>query len=132
MRIVATAIVLATVVSIPTAQRPPAGPAQPAFSVVEATIDQMRDAMAQGRTTSKAIVQQSLDRIARYEGRLNAVITINPRALSDADALDRERRRGVIRGPLHGIPVALKDNIHTTNMPTTGGAQAFARLVPPY
>jgi len=102
------------------------------FSVVEATIDQMRDAMAQGRTTSRAIVQQSLDRIARYEGRLNAVITINPRALSEADALDRERRRGLVRGPLHGVPVALKDNIHTTNMPTTGGAQAFARLVPPY
>ena len=92
----------------------------------------MRDAMAQGRTTSQAIVQQSLDRIARYEGRLNAAITINPRALAEADALDRERRRGLVRGPLHGIPVALKDNIHTTNMPTTGGAQAFARLVPPY
>ena len=117
MRIVATAVLLATVVSIPSAQRPPAAPAQPAFSVVEATIDQMRDAMAQGRTTSRAIVQQSLDRIATYEGRLNAAITINPRALSEADALDRERRRGRVRGPLHGIPVALKDNIHTTNMP---------------
>jgi len=88
--------------------------------------------MAQGRTTSRALVQQSLDRIARYEGRLNAVITLNPGALAEAEALDRERRRGALRGPLHGIPVALKDNIHTTNMPTTGGAQAFARLVPPY
>jgi amidase len=57
---------------------------------------------------------------------------VNPRALEDADARDRERRAGTVRGPLHGIPIALKDNIHTTDMPTTGGALAFARLVPPY
>src|SRR6185436_17269142 len=49
---------------------------------------------------------------------------------AEADALDRERRRGHVRGPLHGIPIALKDNIQTTNMPTTGGALAFAGLVP--
>ena len=102
----------------------------PPFSVVEATIPDMRDAMAQGRVTSRQIVQQYLDRIARYEDQLNAVITVNPRALADADALDRERRRGRIRGPLHGIPIALKDNIHTTDMPTTGGALAFARSGP--
>ena len=88
--------------------------------------------MAQGRTTSRQIVQQSLDRIARFEGRLNAVITINPRALDEADRLDREQQEGRLRGPLHGIPIALKDNIHTTDMPTTGGALAFAMLVPPY
>jgi amidase len=88
--------------------------------------------MAQGRTTSRQIVQQSLDRIARFEGRLNAVITLNTRALAEADALDRERLAGRLRGPLHGVPIALKDNIHTTDMPTTGGALAFARLVPPY
>jgi amidase len=57
---------------------------------------------------------------------------VNPHALEEADALDRERAAGKIRGPLHGIPVALKDNIHTTNMPTTGGALAFAGMVPPY
>ena len=107
-------------------------PAQPAFSSVEAAIAEMRDAMAQGHVTSRQIVQQSLDRIARYEDRLNAVITINPRALDEADTLDRERRDGRLRGPLHGIPIALKDNIHTTDMPTTGGALAFATLVPPY
>ena len=88
--------------------------------------------MEQGRTTSRDIVTQSLVRIATYEDRLNAAITINPRALAEADERDRERKAGRIRGPLHGIPVALKDNIHTTDMPTTGGALAFARLVPPY
>ncbi len=88
--------------------------------------------MATGRTTSEGIVQQSLARIARFEPRLNAAITLNPRALDEARALDAERRRGRVRGPLHGVPIALKDNIHTTDMPTTGGALAFARLVPPY
>ncbi len=88
--------------------------------------------MAQGRTTSREIVQQSLTRIALYEERLNAVIAVNRRALDEADARDRDRRAGIIRGPLHGIPIALKDNIHTTDMPTTGGALAFAGFVPPY
>jgi amidase len=113
-----------------------AQPARPqraaAFTVVEATMAGMRTAMERGRVTSRAIVQRSLDRIARYEGRLNAVITLNPRALEEADARDEERRRGRVRGPLHGIPIALKDNIHTTDMPTTGGALAFKSLVPPY
>ena len=53
-------------------------------------------------------------------------------ALEEADARDRERQAGRIRGPLHGIPIALKDNIHTTDMPTTGGALAFVGFVPPY
>jgi amidase len=105
---------------------------QPSFSVVEATIAEMQSAMQQRRTTSHAIVRQYLDRIAKYEDDLNAIITLNPRALEEADARDRERRLGKIRGPLHGIPIALKDNIHTTDMPTTGGARVFNRLVPPY
>jgi amidase len=105
---------------------------KPGFTIVEASIDQMRLAMEQGRATSRDIVTQSLLRIATYEDRLNAAIAINPRALADADERDRERRAGRIRGPLHGIPIALKDNIHTTDMPTTGGALAFAGLVPPY
>ena len=67
-----------------------------------------------------------------YEDKLHAVITVNPRALAIADSLDRLRAQGRILGPLHGIPVALKDNVHTTDMPTTGGALAFDGLVPPY
>jgi len=92
----------------------------------------MRAAMEQGRVTSRELVLQSLTRIAMYEEQLNAVMTVNPRALAEADARDRERREGKVRGPLHGIPIALKDNIHTTDMPTTGGALAFAGFVPPY
>jgi amidase len=107
-------------------------PAAAPFSVVEASIADLRTALEQGRTTSRAIVQQYLLRIATYEDRLNAIVTVNPNALAIADSLDRLRARGVILGPLHGIPVALKDNIHTVEMPTTGGALAFADLVPPY
>jgi len=105
---------------------------QSSFSVVEATIADMQAAMQQRRITSRGLVQQYLDRIAKYEPRLNAVMALNPRALDEADARDRERAQGKVRGPLHGIPIALKDNIHTTAMPTTGGALAFKGFVPPY
>ena len=92
----------------------------------------MRTALAQGRTTSKAIVREYLIRIGTYEDKLHAAITVNPKALDIADERDRERAQGRIRGPLHGIPIALKDNVHTTFMRTTGGALAFEQLVPPY
>jgi amidase len=111
----------------------PAPKAKPvAFSVFEASISDMQAAMKSGRTTAHEIVQQYLTRIATYEDTLHAAITVNPKALEEADARDRERAQGRIRGPLHGIPIALKDNIHTTNLPTTGGALAFVGLVPPY
>jgi amidase len=109
----------------------PALDAKP-FTVVEATIPEMRAAMEQGRVTSRELVVQSLTRIAMYDKLLNAVMTVNPRAIEEAETRDRERRDGKVRGPLHGIPIALKDNIQTTDMPTTGGALAFAGLVPPY
>ena len=102
------------------------------FTVVEATIPGMRAALEQGRVTSRELVRQYLQRIGTYEDRLHAAITVNPKALDEADARDRERAQGRARGPLHGIPVALKDNIHTTGMRTTGGALAFEDLVPPY
>ena len=116
----------------PKAAAPARGAAAAKFSVFEASIADMQAAMKSGRTTSHEIVQQYLNRIATYEDKLHAAITVNPNALAEADALDRERAQGRIRGPLHGIPIALKDNIHTTNMPTTGGALAFDGMVPPY
>ena len=102
------------------------------FTVVEATIPEMQKAMRDGRVTSRQLVEQYLIRIALYNSALNAVMTVNPKALEEADRLDRERKAGKIRGPMHGIPVALKDNIHTTDIRTTGGAIAFENLMPPY
>jgi amidase len=106
--------------------------AQQPFNVVEATIPDMRTALEQKRVTSRELVNQYLIRIAIYDHRLHAAITVNPNALKEAEQLDRERAAGKVRGPLHGIPIALKDNIHTTDMPTTGGALAFTGYVPPY
>src|SRR5262244_3309125 len=108
------------------------GPARAEFNVIEATITDMQQAMRNGQTTSRELVQQYLTRIAFYDKKLNAVITTNANALREADERDRERAQGRVRGPLHGIPIALKDNIHTTDMPTTGGALAFEGFVPPY
>jgi len=109
-----------------------ATPPHTPFNVVEATIPEMQKALRDGKTTSHELVQQYLIRIATYEDKLHAAITVNPNALKEADERDRERAAGKIRGPLHGIPVAIKDNIQTTDMPTTGGALAFAGYVPPY
>src|SRR5262249_28557501 len=132
-----SALVASLFVAVAAAQAPsrPAdvrsGPGK-AFDVFEASIPEMQAAMKAGRTTSHAIVQQYLTRIATYEDLLHASITINPKALEEADARDRERAQGRLRGPLHGIPIALKDNIQTTDMRTTGGALAFEWLVPSY
>ena len=126
------AAVAAGALSVVALQGIPGQKPHASFSVVEAGIPEMREAMAKGRVTSRELVAEYLMRIATYEHRLHAALAINPRALAEADALDRERAAGRLRGPLHGIPVALKDNIHTTDMPTTGGALAFAGYVPPY
>ena len=105
---------------------------RPAFSVVEASISEMQAALASGQTTSVELVRRHLERMATYEDLLHASLHVNRQALAQAEALDRERAAGRVRGPLHGIPVAVKDNIHTTDMPTTGGALAFVGYVPPY
>jgi amidase len=102
------------------------------FNVVETGIPELQKALASGRITSRQLVVEYLTRIALYEDQLKAIITVNPRALEEADVLDRERAQGRVRGPLHGIPIALKDNIHTTDMPTTGGAVAFEGFRPSY
>ena len=102
------------------------------FNVVEATIPDMQAALASGRVTSRDLVAAYLGRIAQYEPALNATISVNLNAYSEADDLDRERQQGRVRGPLHGIPIAVKDILNTTFMPTTGGALAFAGYTPPY
>ena len=100
----------------------------------ERTIPELQAAMASGETTSAALVQQHLDRIAAFDRagpRLNAMIMINPGALEEAAELDREREEKGPRGPLHGIPIVLKDNYDTHDMPTTASAVAMAGFVPP-
>ncbi len=109
----------------------PSGSEEP-FDVVEATIPEMQQAMEEGRITARELVEAHLIRIALYEELVNATISVNANALAEADRLDRERAEGRVRGPLHGIPVALKDNVHTTDIPTTGGALAFEGYFPPY
>src|SRR6059036_2294519 len=125
MRKVLTILSLVAAAAVAAAERKP-------FTVVEASIPEMQKAMREKRVTSRELVQQYLTRIALYDGRLHATISVNSNALKEAEELDRERARGRLRGPLHGIPIALKDIIQTTNMPTTGGAMAFDGFVPPY
>lgn len=98
------------------------------FTVVEKTAPQLQDALTRGETTSEDIVGEYLVRLATYDRNgpaLRSMLALNPRALSDARALDAERAAGHIRGPLHGIPVAFKDNIDVLGLPTTGGALAL-------
>jgi Asp-tRNA(Asn)/Glu-tRNA(Gln) amidotransferase A subunit family amidase len=131
------AIVLVTLVMPAAAQRrPTSSPAQPAidlFDVTERSIDELQAEMTAGRVTSRALVESYLARIAAYDQagpRLNAIVRLNPRAREDADAVDRERTAGRVRGPLHGIPVLVKDNYDTADMPTSAGTLALATLRP--
>lgn len=99
--------------------------------VFEAPIAQLQRGLANGEFTSQDLVRAYLARITAYDRRgpkLNAIITLNPRALADAAALDEERRKRGARGPLHGIPVLVKDNFATAQMPTSGGTLALATL----
>jgi amidase len=98
-----------------------------------ATIRQLQSALASGRLTSRALVAAYLDRIARYDRsgpKLDAIRELNRSALTQADSLDAERRRSGPRGPLHGIPVLLKDNVGTIDLPTTAGSIALEGSIP--
>ena len=115
------------------AQTPAQAPAAAAgVEVQERSIEELQQEMATGRATARAIAAAHLARIAAYDRQgpaLNALIALNPRALDEAEALDRERRDGRLRGPLHGIPVVIKDNYETRDLPTTGGSVALAGFI---
>jgi len=104
------------------------------FRLEEATIAGVQEALASGVLTSEALVGLYLARIAAYDHggpRLSSVLTLNPRALETAAALDAERRSRGPRGPLHGVPVLLKDNVDTFDMPTSNGSAILKDAMAP-
>lgn len=103
------------------------------IKVEDATIADLEAAFAKGTLTAEKLTEIYLARIAAYDKQgptINAVITLNPKAIEEAKALDAERKAGKIRGPLHGIPVVLKDNYNTFDLPTTAGSQLLEGSIP--
>lgn len=100
-----------------------------AFELEELTISELQDGMKSGKFTARSLVRKYLDRIDDVDKNgpaLNSVIEINPDAISIAESLDRERKEKGARGPLHGIPILIKDNIDTADrMMTTAGSLAL-------
>jgi amidase len=127
--------VFALVAFVPAAT---AQPAKPPFDVTEASIAQTQQAIREGRTTCRAIVEQYLARIAAYDQqplgpdhlRLNAIVTLNPEALAEADRCDRIFRSTHRLPPLGGVAVLIKDNYDTAGLQTTGGSLAMKGFVP--
>ena len=110
------------------------------FKLEEATIADISDALREGTITCQQLVKLYLDRIAAYDDgdpllvppdKINSIITVNPRALETAAAMDRRMRWGLAQGPLHCIPVLLKDNIDTFDMPTSNGSIILKDAIPP-
>lgn len=122
-----TVVALATVAAVPAAQA--------AYPVEEATVAQIHAAYLAGKATAREVTQAYLDRIAAYDKAgpyLNSLITVNPTALEEADRLDAALAAGgALTGPLHGIPVIVKDNLDTVDLPTSSGVALFKDFVPP-
>ena len=112
----------------------PEAPAPASFQVAEASIGDLAAAMDVGRVTSEELVERYLARIEAFDDQgpaLNTIITLNPEAAATARALDAERRATGPRGPLHGVPILIKDNYDMAGLPTTIGSIAMAGLMPP-
>lgn len=136
--LVAAVFMLAAHGATAVAQRKPAPRPQPApvlnfYEVHEQSIVDLQAAQTAGTVTARGLVDSYLARIQAYDQagpRLNTIVMLNPRAREDADALDRERAEKGVRGPLHGIPVVIKDNYDTADMPTSGGNLGLATMQP--
>jgi amidase len=129
-------LILVAVIALlarPVAAQPPFGtPNQ--LQLVEATVEQLQLALQAHLITSEQLVQMYLNRINAYDHagpNLNSFIHLNANSLDEARARDRDRHLGRAHGPLFGIPVLLKDNINTADMPTTAGSVALAGSAPP-
>jgi amidase len=104
------------------------------FQIMETTIDDIHAAFKSGGVTARQLIQGYLDRIAAYDKQgpsINSIITLNDHALEDADRLDAAYKVSGLIGPLHGIPILVKDEIDTAGMPTTMGTQVFKDYRPP-
>ena len=101
------------------------------IDIMDATVASLSDEMEKGNVTSEQLVQMYIDRIQAYDKKkkLNSIISINPNALEEARALDEERAAGTVRGPLHGIPIVVKDNYDVAGTVTTGGSLALANFI---
>lgn len=135
----AVAIAIATAACSPRPETAVTGPeastpTSPAPELADARVADLQARMSSGETSAQALAEAYLARIAALDDigpRLQSVIAINPVALDEARAMDEERAAGTLRGPLHGIPVLLKDNIDVAGMATTAGSLALAGHVPP-
>ena len=106
-----------------------AGQSMP-FDPREATVETVQQAISSGVTTCREVTMSFLTRIETFNDHINAIIALNPYALDAADALDREFTAGNATGPLFGVPILLKDNYDTAEMPTTGGCLDLAHSRP--
>ncbi len=133
-----SALVLAlTLFAVAASAQPPASSlpgVTPRFPVEEISIASLHAAYQSGATTAVEVAQASLDRIAAYDKQgplLNSLITVNPKALDEAAALDAKRKAGAPLGALHGVPVIVKDNIDVAGLPMTSGFQGWKHYLPP-
>ncbi len=113
---------------------PSARPQQKSFDLMETSIDEIHAAYKSGNLTCRQLVQMYLNRIAAYDQKgpkINAIITLNPNALAEADKLDAAFKKSGLVGPLHGIPVLVKDQVDAAGMPTTLGSIVFKDYRPP-
>ncbi len=126
-------IAVAFVLSASPVRGQSAKPKATTFEVMETSIDAIHRAYKAGLLTSHQLTQEYLDRIKAYDQQgpaINSIITLNPKALEDADRLDTQYKKSGFVGPLHGIPVLVKDEIDTTGMPTTLGSVVFRNYQP--
>ena len=127
-----SALVLAGLLALSAADASAAGAQR--FDLATASIADVQAAFADGSLTSEKLVRVYLARIAEYDKKgptINTVIALNPKALDEAKERDAERKAGKIRGPLHGVPIVLKDNFDTFDLPTTAGSTLLKGSIPP-